>query len=242
MAQESKRDVGRSAIWRRILNRSWYVVFKPQLTHTRTHTRTHIGTRNEAGVAANMYTFFSNFYKEFPEYLEKPLYLFGESYAGHYVPAIAHKIWSENKNDANTKIPLAGLAIGNGLTDPSVQYKYYAEMGHTGGRAEGGHAPSGVLSEGDYIIMKGLLPACELGIAQCNKGQSGAINTTACLAAYDVCNLMSEMPIELSGLNPYVRFWSRSYLFIFVLSFPLLLFSVTHSLNSPIQLRLENQV
>ena len=157
--------------------------------------------RSEVGVAANMYTFFTNFYKEFPEYLERPLYLFGESYAGHYVPAIAHKIWTENKNGAN--IPFAGLAIGNGLTDPSVQYKYYPEMGHFGGRSEGGHAPAGVLSEGDYIIMKGLLPACELGINKCNQGQSGAINFTACLAAYDTCNLMSEMPIELSGLNPY---------------------------------------
>lgn len=164
---------------------------------------TGIGTRNEAGVAANMYTFFTNFYKEFPQYVNTPLYLFGESYAGHYVPAISHKIWSENKNAANTKIPFAGLAIGNGLTDPAVQYKYYAEMGHTGGQAEGGHAPSGVLSEGDYIIMKGLTPACELGINQCNKGQGGVLNATACLAAYDVCNLMSEMPIELSGLNPY---------------------------------------
>jgi carboxypeptidase C (cathepsin A) len=50
---------------------------------------TGIGTRNEAGVAANMYTFFTIFYKEFPQYLNTPLYLFGESYAGHYVPAIS---------------------------------------------------------------------------------------------------------------------------------------------------------
>eukprot|EP00971_Amphidinium_carterae_P226826 4498485-Amphidinium_carterae.1 len=34
-------------------------------------------------------------------------------------------------------IPLAGIAIGNGLTDPMEQYKWYPEMGHTGGQKEG---------------------------------------------------------------------------------------------------------
>lgn len=90
---------------------------------------TGLGTRNEAGVAANMYTFLTNFFSEFPQYRTTDFYIFGESYAGHYVPAIAHKLWAENKNaEASNKIPLKGIAIGNGLTDPEEQYKWYPEM------------------------------------------------------------------------------------------------------------------
>merc|ERR1712100_223236 len=57
--------------------------------------------------------------------------------------------------------------------------------------------------------MSAMVPACILGIKGCNKGVSpdpqtgGILNATACLAAYDACNLMSEIPYELTGKNPY---------------------------------------
>merc|ERR1712050_78398 len=157
----------------------------------------------------NMYTFLQNFYTEFPSYQKNGFYIFGESYAGHYVPAIGHRIWSGNKAKSGLNIPLAGIAIGNGLTDPEEQYKWYPEMGTTGAQAEGGHAPSGVINSKEGLVMKGLVPGCIAAIALCNRGVSpdptsgGILNATACLAAYDTCNLMSEMPYELTGKNPY---------------------------------------
>lgn len=52
----------------------------------------------------------------------------GESYAGHYVPAVSHRIHSYNKNVApDKKINLKGLAIGNGLTNPAIQFGAYAD-------------------------------------------------------------------------------------------------------------------
>lgn len=40
---------------------------------------------------------------------------------GHYVPAVASHIYRTNqKKDPSQRINLAGLAIGNGLTDPGV--------------------------------------------------------------------------------------------------------------------------
>mmetsp|Transcript_29507 Transcript_29507/g.68033 ORF Transcript_29507/g.68033 Transcript_29507/m.68033 type:complete len:491 (-) Transcript_29507:49-1521(-) len=171
---------------------------------------TSFGTHDERGVANNMYTFLQGFYKQFPQYENNAFFLFGESYAGHYVPAIAHRIWQGNKAKNGIHIPLAGIAIGNGLTDPMEQYKWYPEMGHTGGQKEGGHAPANVISPGDYAIMEGLVPACLLGIAACNRGidpdpnATGYIlNATACYAAYVACNFMSEIPYELTGRNPY---------------------------------------
>ncbi|CAJ1335036.1 unnamed protein product [Effrenium voratum] len=170
---------------------------------------TGIGTHNEKGVADNMFVFLQKFFQEFPQYQKTKFFVFGESYAGHYVPAITHRIWSGNKASEGLHIPLAGLAIGNGLTDPLEQYKWYPEMAHFGGQKEGGHAPANVVSKGDYYIMKGLVPICELGIVACNRGvdpdptSGGVVNATACFAAYDACNFMAIMPYELTGKNPY---------------------------------------
>jgi cathepsin A (carboxypeptidase C) len=167
---------------------------------------TGLGTHNEDGVAKNMWTFLQNFYKQFPQYQKNKFYLFGESYAGHYVPAISHRIWKNNKA-ANFKIPLAGIGIGNGLTDPEEQYKWYAKFGKDGCAAEGGHAP-GVLKPAVIAMMNIGMPACTAGIKFCNNGDhdpdTGAIiNVTACLAAFDACNFLSELPIEFGGQNPY---------------------------------------
>ena len=87
---------------------------------------------DEAGVAADFYNFLLNFYDLFPHYRSKRLYLVGESYAGYYVPSMAHKIYTENnkKDEATTTtrkqkrqhvINLAGIALGNGWADVFLQ-------------------------------------------------------------------------------------------------------------------------
>merc|ERR1712039_371701 len=144
------------------------------------------GTHDEKGVADNMYTFLQNFFQQFPQYQKSEFHIFGESYAGHYVPAISHKIWQMNKAGTGLKIPLAGIAIGNGLTNPEEQYKWYAEMGHTGARAEGGHAPAGVIGNVAYAAMKAATPACVASIQACNANGG----TLSCMMAYNMCNLM----------------------------------------------------
>mmetsp|Transcript_37299 Transcript_37299/g.97298 ORF Transcript_37299/g.97298 Transcript_37299/m.97298 type:complete len:490 (+) Transcript_37299:54-1523(+) len=171
---------------------------------------TSIGTHDEDGVANNMYTFLQNFYKQFPRYMGNQFYLFGESYAGHYVPAISHRVWRGNKAGEGVKIPLAGISIGNGLTDPAEQYKWYAEMGTTGARAEGGHAPAGVINSKEGVVMKVATPPCLLAIAACNQGvpdmpngTGPIVNKTACLMAYDLCNYMAILPYKFTGKNPY---------------------------------------
>lgn len=56
------------------------------------------------------------FYKKFPEYKQNELFVTGESYAGIYVPYLAHRIVEFNK-DAQDKINLKGILVGNGATD-----------------------------------------------------------------------------------------------------------------------------
>jgi len=81
--------------------------------------------RNEEDVADNLYEFLEQFFTLFPSLLEHPLYLTGESYAGKYVPAIAHRI---HRTPFPKKIFLRGIAVGDGFTDPPTMIQAYADF------------------------------------------------------------------------------------------------------------------
>ena len=52
------------------------------------------GTTNdgdEVMVGEDAYYFLQHFFQAHPEYASQPLFIFGESYGGHYAPAIAHR-------------------------------------------------------------------------------------------------------------------------------------------------------
>ena len=46
----------------------------------------------------------------------------------------------------DAKIPLKGLAIGNGLTNTEIQYSAYPDMALDGGKSEGGSLKEGVIT------------------------------------------------------------------------------------------------
>jgi carboxypeptidase C (cathepsin A) len=56
---------------------------------------------------------------------EAPLYITGESFGGHYVPAFARKIIINETWAASTKVKLEGISIGDGWTDPINQVNFY---------------------------------------------------------------------------------------------------------------------
>eukprot|EP00560_Eucampia_antarctica_P007727 CAMPEP_0197827100 /NCGR_PEP_ID=MMETSP1437-20131217/3961_1 /TAXON_ID=49252 ORGANISM="Eucampia antarctica, Strain CCMP1452" /NCGR_SAMPLE_ID=MMETSP1437 /ASSEMBLY_ACC=CAM_ASM_001096 /LENGTH=594 /DNA_ID=CAMNT_0043427829 /DNA_START=35 /DNA_END=1819 /DNA_ORIENTATION=- len=154
---------------------------------------------NEKMISEDTYYFLQAFFKTHPEYLESPLYITAESYGGHYAPAIAHKIFQENANlkESLLHLNLAGVAIGNGLTNPPEQYKLYPEMAY-GGNSHGFK----VVSESTYEFMKIGLEPCEKYATKCNEGKS-ALNDEACKTALLACNGAELIPYVLTGLNPY---------------------------------------
>ena len=83
---------------------------------------------NEEMISEDAYYFLQAFFKseEGAKYKDSPLHIVGESYGGHYAPAIAHRIWRGNNDlkEGLATLNLQGLAVGNGLTDPETQYKY----------------------------------------------------------------------------------------------------------------------
>jgi cathepsin A (carboxypeptidase C) len=58
---------------------------------------------------------------KFPELAEAPFYISGESYAGVYCPTLAKAILDGNEDPTQTKINLAGLAVGDPCTDNDSQ-------------------------------------------------------------------------------------------------------------------------
>ncbi|XP_075811448.1 putative serine carboxypeptidase CPVL isoform X2 [Microtus pennsylvanicus] len=72
---------------------------------------------NEEDVAKDLYRALVQFFQLFPEYAKNSFYVTGESYAGKYVPAIAHYIHTLNPSKV-FKIQLEGIAIGDAYSDP----------------------------------------------------------------------------------------------------------------------------
>jgi carboxypeptidase C (cathepsin A) len=74
---------------------------------------------HRAGVAADMLDFMLDFLDAHPDLKDNDVFVSGESYAGHYVPAVTHRLWRWNKANATEElqINIKGLAIGVALFD-----------------------------------------------------------------------------------------------------------------------------
>lgn len=64
-----------------------------------------------------MRIFLNGFITAHPEYMGRDFYIAGESYAGHYIPAIGYYIAN---NVTDFPMNFKGVAIGNGWVDPVV--------------------------------------------------------------------------------------------------------------------------
>ena len=86
--------------------------------------------------AEDVYAFLQLFFARFPKYADLPFTVAAESYGGHYAPHIGAEIHRRNKELTNLPdnylatakpIRLDSLMIGNGLTDPPVQFPSVVE-------------------------------------------------------------------------------------------------------------------
>jgi len=148
-------------------------------------------TNNETEVAEDLYSFLQAFFSAHNEYLPNEFFVFGESYGGHYVPAISNRIYEGNVNKEGLHINLQGLGIGNGLTNPVIQYQYYPEM------AMNNTYGIKCVTEEQYSKMVDHLPRCIQLAEACQ------VNVEICDEADSYCNLFETTPYQMSGLNPY---------------------------------------
>eukprot|EP01066_Platyproteum_vivax_P016382 Platyproteum_vivax@DN7102_c0_g1_i4.p1 len=116
--------------------------------------------------------------KKYPDLNNRDVYITGESYAGHYLPAIG-AILVEKPFEG---LKLQAVAIGNGWVDPWRQYTQYPEYAHD-------HK---LVNETAYYEAKGAYQVC-----------ADAIGALPWPVGLDTCNI-AQLRYDLIGdLNPY---------------------------------------
>ncbi|MCL7025305.1 hypothetical protein MKW94_012781 [Papaver nudicaule] len=89
-----------------------------------TNTSADIKALGDSVTAKDSYTFLLNWFERFPHYKSHDFFLAGESYAGHYVPQLAERIFDANKNASKKNyIKFKGFIIGNALLDDATDQK-----------------------------------------------------------------------------------------------------------------------
>lgn len=144
---------------------------------------------NSKAAGEDVYAFLELFFHKFPQFSQLGLHVAGESYAGIYIPMIATEI---------LKHPLRGfkfssVLIGNGITDPEVQYHYYQPMVC----GEGGYPQ--IASDEDCILMRKHESRCENLILACYR----VPNSVTCVPAILYCDQKVFELTKKYGFNPY---------------------------------------
>jgi carboxypeptidase C (cathepsin A) len=85
---------------------------------------------NSTRVGENVYWFLQGFLDKHPEFEGREVFLTGECYSGHYIPAVAQYIYQQNQLKATDRkhINLQGVAIGNGWTEPLTQIEHAIDI------------------------------------------------------------------------------------------------------------------
>mmetsp|Transcript_9348 Transcript_9348/g.15768 ORF Transcript_9348/g.15768 Transcript_9348/m.15768 type:complete len:173 (+) Transcript_9348:481-999(+) len=117
-----------------------------------------------------MAQFMIKFLEKYPQLQGKDFYITGESYAGHYIPAISHSLMFKHKDEL--KVNFKGMAIGNGLVDPYLQYPQYDEFAKE----------NKLIGEAEYLVLKGGFKGCQ-----------ALIETKVWPVALEFCQIMTEV-------------------------------------------------
>lgn len=72
---------------------------------------------DDESTANDNLNFLLQWFKNAPAYQKNPFFVFGESYAGVYVPTLAAKIVQSNQAGKNLRINLVGIGSGNPVTN-----------------------------------------------------------------------------------------------------------------------------
>jgi carboxypeptidase C (cathepsin A) len=90
--------------------------------------------------------------------VNRDFFITGESYAGHYIPALAYH-FTKDIAPGTLNLNFKGIAIGNGWVDPVVQYPQYAEFAHQ----------NNLVTDSEYAELKSAFATC---VDMINSGQN----------------------------------------------------------------------
>ncbi|KAE9620579.1 putative carboxypeptidase C [Lupinus albus] len=140
---------------------------------------------DEVGVSNDLYDFLQH-----TELVKNDFYITGESYARHYIPALASWVHKGNIKKQGIHINLKGFAIGNELTNPAIQYRAYSDFA----------LRRGLITKKDQDSLNKLIPNCEQDMKNCQT-EGG----DSCGSAYKTCTNIFDYLLSIIGNNINVR-------------------------------------
>ncbi|CAA2976487.1 serine carboxypeptidase-like 42 [Olea europaea subsp. europaea] len=163
----------------------------------------------DASSAMDMHMFMMEWYKKFPTFKSRELFLTGESYAGHYIPQLAVAILGHNEHSKEFKFNIKGVAIGNPLLrldrDSPATYDFFWSHGMISD--EIGLAIRNECDFEDYTFASphNVSHACNKAIAEANNIVGGYINNYDVIL--DVCYpSLVEQELRLRKMVFYLEF------------------------------------
>ncbi|KAI8370929.1 carboxypeptidase S1, partial [Blakeslea trispora] len=132
------------------------------------------------------------FYESFPKYSQLPLHIFGESFAGRYIPIFADYITKQNRASSTQKIPLVSVGIGNGWTNPLIQMEKNVVMACNS-------TYGSFLSDSHCQTMSENAVVCKRMISRCYETNS----SNDCSAADNYCSRNIDGVFSGTGRNFY---------------------------------------
>ncbi|KAJ2160735.1 hypothetical protein GGF46_002036 [Coemansia sp. RSA 552] len=188
MAEDGKGTVPHEYGWNQKAN----LLFIDQPTNTGFSYGPPVTNTNDAG--QDFVALLKLFLEAYPEYNTEDVHLFGESYAGHYIPAFSAAILDHNAKNTESPLPLKSIGMGNALINPRTQYGYLAKMA-----CNSTYDP--VLSSEACRQMETDYPFCRRKIDDCYSGMDDGL----CLNAFEYCtaSLVSVYLYQDLTNNPY---------------------------------------
>ncbi|KAK4051905.1 hypothetical protein OIV83_002610 [Microbotryomycetes sp. JL201] len=157
------------------------------------------GVWTTEAAAVDVYAFLQIFFDYFKhEYGKSDFYIAGESYAGRYIPVFGDYIVTQNMKAAENglaKVNLKSVLIGNGFTNPKIQYAAYYPTVCTNITGYGPY-----VNEKDCASMQAALPRCQALVQKCYDDPK---NAAVCLSANQYCEATQTERYYETGRNPY---------------------------------------
>ncbi|KAL2555583.1 Serine carboxypeptidase-like 49 [Forsythia ovata] len=107
----------------------------------------------------------------------------------NFLGARERPVAKKGRGPGGGTVVIQGFAIGNGLTDPGIQYAAYADYA----------LDMGIITQSAHDRINKILRLCETAIKLC-----GTYGTISCMAAYLVCNtIFSAILARVGDMNYY---------------------------------------
>ncbi|KAL6655437.1 hypothetical protein ACP70R_006263 [Stipagrostis hirtigluma subsp. patula] len=165
--------------------------------------------------AHDAYLFLLNWLERFPEYKGRPIYISGESYAGHFVPELAATIMIHNTYRSKAIIDLHGILVGNPLLDWTRKFEgqidFYWSHGMMSDEAFANITRHCNFDGSDGAACEGALDAFRAISDAIDSGQIDEYNIYApvCIAASNGTHYSSGY---LPGYDPCSDIYTHAYL------------------------------